>query len=82
MPQGRRGHVLRSRSNLVSTESDARSANKPMGLACSQILNLGSFRASFSFSLYKSFTGYFDDYSRFAAGSAFFAGLGHLTNRL
>ena len=74
VPQGRRGHVLRLRSNLVSTESGVRSADGPVGLSRSQILNLGSFRVPFS--PRKSITGYFDD-SRFAAaGSAFFCRFG------
>ena len=68
MPQGRRGHVLRLRSNLVSTESAVRSADKPVGLTRSQKLTLGSFRVP-------SITGYFDD-SPFAAGSAFFCRFG------
>ena len=32
MPQGHRGHVLRSHSNLVSTESGVRSADFEFGL--------------------------------------------------
>ena len=72
-PQGRRGHVLRLRSNLVSAESGVRFANEPIGLSRSQKLNLGSFRVPFS--PRKSITGYFND-SRFAAGSAFFCRFG------
>ena len=78
-PQGRRGHVLRLRSNLVSAESGVRSADKPVGLAAVRNWIWAHFGPRLaSASDLQPVSGH----SRFAAGSAISADLGHLTNKL